>query len=170
MAEQYQIRQAATFEVPILLATAQAVQDKLTHAGSAQQIAGYSARNICERIECSELFVLEVSGSVIGSVFVEPVAPERFPQIAAWNAAPGGCPAWFLYGLVIHPEHQGWKWGQRLLRGVRCQKKLATRAVLLLDCWAGNVKLRHFYAEAGFVLHGVFPEEDYEIAVFRKAL
>lgn len=170
MPEQYQVREAVPSEAPILLATAQAAQDKLTSAGGIQQITGYSAQNITERIEHGELFVLEISGGVIGSAFVEPVTPERFPQTADWNAVPGGCPAWFLYGLIIHPEHQGRKWGRVLLQDICRREKLAAPAALLLNCWAGSTKLRRFYTEAGFVLRGVFPEEDYEIAVFRKAL
>lgn len=38
--------------------------------------------------------------------------------------------------------------------------------IVVLDCWAGNGKLRAFYERVGFVLHGEFPEEDYRIAVF----
>ena len=167
MPEQCQVRKAAAFDGPILLATARAAQDKLTRGGSAQQIAGYSAQNVGERTRRGEVFVLEVTGRVLGAAFVEPVTPQRFPQIAAWNAVPGGSPAWFLYGLVIHPEHQGWKWGQALLHGICRREKFASPAILLLDCWAGNAKLRQFYADAGFALHGVFPEEDFEVAVFR---
>ncbi len=166
----YLVRLAAASEAPLLRELAQAAQEKLTITGSAQQIAGYSEYNIAERIKRGELFVLEVAGGVIGSAFVEAVTPERFPQTAAWNVVPVGCPAWFLYGLVIHPEHQGRQWGRVLLHGICRQKKLAAPAVLLLDCWAGNAKLCRFYTDAGFVLHGVFPEEDYEVAVFHKAL
>ncbi len=166
----YKVREAVSTQASCLLKIAQAAQDKLTDAGSAQQIAGYTPQNITERMERGEVFVLEVSGSVLGSAFVEPAAPERFPQIAAWDAVPGGCPAWFLYGLVIHPEHQGRKWGQKLLHAICLQEKLAPPAAVLLDCWAGNTRLRRFYADAGFALHGVFPEEDYEVAVFRKML
>ena len=163
-------REALDSEALIILEVAQAAQKKLTDAGSAQQIAGYTVQNIAERTKRGELFVLEVLKSIIGSAFVEPATPERFPQIAGWNAVPDGCPAWFLYGLVIHPEHQGRRWGRVLLHGLCRQEKLAGPAVLLLDCWAGNANLRRFYAEAGFELHGVFPEEDYEVAVFRRKL
>jgi RimJ/RimL family protein N-acetyltransferase len=40
------------------------------------------------------------------------------------------------------------------------------RGTILLDCWAGNEKLRAFYEKSGFKLLGEFPENDYEIAVF----
>ena len=163
-----QIRLAEASDAPLLREIAQAAQHKITQTGSVQQIAGYTPQNIAERTRRGEAFVLEVSSRVLGSGFVEPVTPERFPQIAAWKAVPEGCPAWFLYGLVIHPEHQGRHWGRVLLRGICRRQKLASPAVLLLDCWAGNAKLRQFYADAGFALHGVFPEEEYKVAVFRR--
>ena len=170
MPNPYQVRSAAASELPLLLETAHAAQEKLTRAGSAQQIAGYTAQNIAERTRRGEAFVLEVSVSIIGSAFVERVSAERFSQIAAWNAVPEDCPAWFLYGLVIHPEHQGRQWGRVLLGGICRHEKIAVQGVLLLDCWAGNTNLRRFYAGAGFDLHGVFPEEDYEVAVFCRKL
>jgi len=168
MKESSRVRKAALSEVTSLLTLAQAVQAKLTNAGSVQRIAGYSKQNICERTERGELWVLEVCGVVIGSAFVEPVTPERLPQIVDWNAVPDGCSAWFLYGLVVHPEHQGEGWGRVLLDSICRQLKPNAPAVLLLDCWAGNAKLRGFYTDAGFALHGVFPESDFEIAVFKR--
>ncbi len=171
MAERdYQVRPAFASEVPRLLEIAAAVQDKLTRAGSAQQIAGYTYQNLEERVRNFELYVLELSGCPIGSAIVEPVTPERFPQISTWNAVPVDCTAWFLYGLIISPTHQGRGWGRVLLDGLCRQVPFASPAVLLLDCWAGNATLRRFYAEAGFELHGEFPEEDYWIAVFRRQL
>ncbi len=170
MLERYRVRDTAASDFSTVLDIAQAAQRKLTDAGSIQQIAGYTVQNVRERTERGEALVLEVSDSVIGSAFVEPVTSGRFPQVAAWNVVSGGYPTWFLYGLVIHPQHQGRSWGQRLLHGICRQENLAAPAMLLLDCWAGNAKLRRFYADAGFDLHGVFPEEDYEIAVFRRML
>ena len=162
------VRKAALPELSSLLTLAAAAQEKLTRAGSEQQIAGYSEQNVHARIERGELWALEVSGGVIGGAFVEPATPERFPHIALWNAVLEGVALWFLYGLIVHPEHQGQGWGRVLLDGIYCKFQPNAPSVLLLDCWAGNTKLRRFYTDAGFDLHGVFPEGSYEIAVFRR--
>ena len=162
------VRKAALPDLSILLTLAAAVQEKLTCAGSKQQIAGYSEQNVRARIERGELWALEVSGGIIGGAFVEPATPERFPQIASWNAVPDDYSGWFLYGLVVHPERQGRGWGRVLLNGIFRSLELTAPSVLLLDCWAGNAKLRRFYTDAGFGLHGVFPEATYEIAVFKR--
>jgi hypothetical protein len=39
-------------------------------------------------------------------------------------------------------------------------------ATIVLDCWAGNAKLRDFYQRAGFTSHGIFPVQDFEVMVF----
>ena len=161
----FRVREAAAGDALRVLEIAQAVQEKLTRTGSVQQIAGYSSQNVSARIERRELFVLEVSGAVIGSAFVEPVTPHWFCQ-DDWDAAPAGCPAWFLSGLVVEPHWQGQGWGYKLLNGIRAQKRFASPAVLTLDCWAGNDTLRRFYANAGFTLLGEFPEDDYWVAAF----
>jgi hypothetical protein len=38
----------------------------------------------------------------------------------------------------------------------------ALSGAIVLDCWAGNSKLRDFYQQAGFTSHGIFAVEDYE--------
>lgn len=38
---------------------------------------------------------------------------------------------------------------------------------LYLDCWAGNIKLKNFYSEAGFEYCADFQEEDHMVSVFR---
>ncbi len=164
------VRPASASEIPLLLEIAAAVQDKLIRAGSVQQIAGYTRQNAAVRVQHGELYVLEQSGHLIGSAFVEMVTAGRFPQISAWNAVPAGHSAWFLYGLIISPAFQGHGLGRVLLDGICCQESFPAPVVLLLDCWAGNAKLRQFYLSAGFEFCGEFPEEDYWIAVFRKEL
>ncbi len=167
-ASPYVVRAGLASDASPVLQIVQAAQDRLTKAGSSQQLVGYTRENVSARIERRELYVLEVDDRILGSAFVEPVTPERFPQIAGWNIAPDGCPVWFLYGLVIDPDAQGRGWGRVLLHSLCSQEAFAPPAVLTLDCWAGNQKLRRFYTDAGFQLHGVFPEEDYQIAVFTR--
>lgn len=64
---------------------------------------------------------------------------------------------------MLEPSLQGKGLGKVFLREVL--EALGEEGVCL-DCWAGNEKLRGFYGECGFELIGVWPEEDYEIAVF----
>jgi GNAT superfamily N-acetyltransferase len=91
--------------------------------------------------------------------------------MAQWGFDPTRNPIWFLSKLMIEPDLQGRGLG-RVLLGVikqqiaaRCGSK-SQSCLIVLDCWAGNDKLRAFYEENEFKLHGVFGEHDYEIAVF----
>jgi hypothetical protein len=67
---------------------------------------------------------------------------------------------------MLEPEMQGKRLGLPFLEGVKRHVVPDGRGVIILDCWAGNEKLRDFYRRAGFTFHGVFGEKDYEIAVF----
>jgi GNAT superfamily N-acetyltransferase len=84
---------------------------------------------------------------------------------------------WYLHSLMLNPEFQGQGLGRVFLRQLLSILELETNArdkskeevkgvSIVLDCWAGNDKLRAFYEAVGFKLLGLFPEEDYEIAVF----
>ncbi len=101
-------------------------------------------------------------GALAGTFSLRPL------ESAHWlpgDAKPGG--QWYLYRVALHPARQGKGEGRTL---VRFASRLAEAAKkdLYLDCWAGNDTLRRFYTSAGFDTIGIFPEEDYKIAVFAR--
>lgn len=157
------LRPATVPDMPVVQGIACRAQEKLAWQGSPQQIAGYDTPNLTSGIRHGYFHVLETADAVLGGAFVEPVTPERFPQIGGWGVADQNRPLWFLYGLVIDPPRQGQGWGRVFLQGL-CRQ--AAPGILILDCWAGNEALRRFYTDAGLRLHGEFPENDYRIAVF----
>ncbi|KAH9216095.1 acyl-CoA N-acyltransferase [Leptodontidium sp. 2 PMI_412] len=74
---------------------------------------------------------------------------------------------WYLNSLMLHPSHQGHGLGKRFLQEVfQLLGRTEGMGMVVLDCWAGNEKLRSFYEGVGCSLVGVFPELEYEIAVF----
>jgi ribosomal protein S18 acetylase RimI-like enzyme len=60
--------------------------------------------------------------------------------------------------------------GENLLKEVLEKMGQESEGVILLDCFAGNKKLRAFYESVGFVLLREVPEEDYLVAVFTYKL
>jgi RimJ/RimL family protein N-acetyltransferase len=60
--------------------------------------------------------------------------------------------------------------GKIFLREVLEKMGRESEGVVLLDCFAGNGKLRAFYERVGFVLLREVPEEDYLVAVFTYKL
>ena len=70
---------------------------------------------------------------------------------------------------MLVPEAQGKRYGLKLFKNV-AEMLAPGGGTVLLDCWAGNNKLRSFYARAGCQYVATVPEEDYEIAVFVRKL
>ena len=66
------------------------------------------------------------------------------PDQGVYAALPG--PHYYLHALMIEPAEQGKGLGLRFLDGVREQVVPDQRGTIILDCWAGNHKLRDFYA------------------------
>ncbi|MBK8027711.1 MAG: GNAT family N-acetyltransferase [Chloroflexi bacterium] len=136
------------------------MQEALTRAGSLQQFGPIPLPVVERAARQGHVTVAEADGALVGGVFLEPLSAE---QSAAW-----GIPQaehWFLSKLMIDPEQRGQGWGSELVAALQRQIG-ARRGGIVLDCWAGNVRLRRLYEGLGFRLHGEFDEEDYRIAVY----
>lgn len=84
-----------------------------------------------------------------------------------WIPGQNQVPSLYLYRVALLPSCQGMKLGRQLVDAA-CQIASEQKSNLYLDCWAGNQSLISFYQSAGFDTIGIFPEENYEIAVFFK--
>lgn len=152
-------RLAVTADSDMIYALSARAQAALTRAGSLQHIGPIEPTVIREQIERNQVYLAIVNGERVGCVFVEPLTRE---QGSMWDFAPDG--HWYLSKLMIEPSLRGQGYGAQLVEAIL--KRFAEyKAVIVLDCWAGNDKLRAFYAALGFRLHGIFDEEDYQIAV-----
>jgi GNAT superfamily N-acetyltransferase len=138
------------------------VQEALTAARSLQRIGPLALENVERSLQAGHAYVLKTTKQPLGSVLVDPLDDARFVH---WklHALPG--PLWFLHTLMLEPGEQGKGLGLAFLEGVK-QLAIPTSGTIVLDCWAGNMKLRDFYRRAGFTLYGIFPEQDFEVAVF----
>lgn len=146
------------------------VQERLRAAGSLQEFGPIPTETVAAHIAAQTAFVLSDGRSLIGGVLVEPCAAPvslGLPGLlTSWSLDAGAEGLWFLQKLMVAPEMQGQGAGRLLLDGASTRVADRGATTVVLDCWAGNAKLRDFYTRAGFRLHGVFPEEDYEVAVF----
>jgi GNAT superfamily N-acetyltransferase len=148
------------------------VQHALTSSGSLQEIGPLSRTVVETSIQGSHAYILETNGLRTGSVLVDPLDgtfsnTEEIPY-ASWgvgNVFPG--PFWYLHALMLEPEEQGRGLGKGFIEAVLGSMRVAGRSgTVVLDCWAGNAKLRRFYEGIGFRHHGDFPENDYYISVY----
>lgn len=191
--ESYVVRRARCDDIAAIADLSRRVQDRLTETGSRQQFGPLDPDVVTAQVRAGTAWVLTsmprtdapsfdatmvrktagpammedmVAERVRGAVFVEPVTMETLPALARWAIDADGLAIRYLHKLMVAPDHQGRALGRMLLDGVQSLTTDHEPALIVLDCWAGAVRLRRFYTRCGFALHGVFPEDDYEIAVF----
>lgn len=162
------VRPAQPEDLSAIAAMSQAVQDRLTASGSLQEFGPIPEATIAAHIAARTAHVLD---AVVGGVFVEceqaPVTPNLAAIFRTLKAPRAGGPRWWLQKLMIAPDRQSDGLGLVLLDGVKRHVASQGGGTIVLDCWAGNVKLRDFYARAGFRLHGEFHADGgYDVAAF----
>lgn len=162
--QERQVRRADLDEVDWIIELSARVQAALTASGSPQHIGPLPRQSVRESVAARNAYVLETADGRLGSVLVEPL-PGDSSSITRWGLPTLPGPCWYLHALMLEPGKQGQRLGLDFLEGVK-RLVLPSTGTIILDCWAGNAKLRDFYHRAGFAFHGVFPENDYEVAVF----
>jgi ribosomal protein S18 acetylase RimI-like enzyme len=160
------VRRAAASDIGVVVALSRRVQEALDGAGIRQQFGPLPYEVVARYIKVGGAFLLDVDSRILGGVFVERVLDRRDHAVWRWGVDAGASPVFFLEKLMIDPEQQGRGLGRILLDEIRADLTASENIRIVLDCWAGNDRLRSFYERAGFRLLGVFPEGSYEIAAF----
>jgi hypothetical protein len=162
--QQKNVRRGTLEEAGWIVDLSDRVQKALSAVGSLQVIGPLSMDRVQSAAEAGYAYLLEVDGRRVGSVLVEPL-PDNSPFLDEWQLRILPAPLWFLSKLMLEPDEQSKGFGLDFLAGV---KELVTpdAGTILLDCWAGSDGLRDFYRRADFILHGVFPLKNFEVAVF----
>ncbi|HZR43277.1 MAG TPA: GNAT family N-acetyltransferase [Ktedonobacteraceae bacterium] len=162
--EEKQVRYATLDDAHWIVDLSARVQAALTASGSLQHIGPLPLENVEMAIRGRHAYVLEVAERPVGSVLVDPLE-QNFPTVVQWGLHTLPTPLWYLHALMLEPGKQGKKLGITFLEGVK-RLVIGDSGTIVLDCWAGNEKLRDFYRRAGFIFQGVFPVKDFEVAVF----
>jgi GNAT superfamily N-acetyltransferase len=165
--EEYRVRPATLEDADWIVALSTRVQAALTASGSLQQIGPLPIESTKRSIRTGHAYLLETrtmeTGTRgIGSVLVDPLEETVREE---WHLPVEQGPWWYLHSFMLAPEVQGQGLGLIFLAEVKRQTARLSGAIVL-DCWAGNVKLRDFYQRAGFTGHGVFGVRDYDVMVF----
>jgi GNAT superfamily N-acetyltransferase len=169
MQGEHQVRRATLNDARWIVDLSARVQAALTAAGSLQQIGPLPLAMVEMSIRDGRAYLLEIAGRSIGSVLVDPL-DGIYPytqtiDYVRWGVHTLPAPLWYLHALMLDPAEQGNGLGLTFLEGVK-QLALPPYGTIILDCWAGNTKLRAFYQRAGFTHRGDFPVKDYKISVF----
>lgn len=156
------VRRATLDDVRWIVDLSTRVQESLTASGSRQQIGTLPLESTESSIRVGNAYVLETAERSLGSVLVDPL---KTFHLMAWELHSFAGPWWYLHSLMLEPEEQGKRLGLIFLKEVK-RLMAPLSGTIVLDCWAGNAKLRDFYLRAGFTCQGIFPEKDFEVAVF----
>ena len=164
------VRHATHGDIRVIAEMSARVQAALTASGSLQAFGPIPVAVVAAHVAAGTAYVLDDDMRTLGGVFLAPGAGESHPALRRWglDRLPGT--TYFLEKLMIEPDEQRRRLGYALLSGVRSLVLKTPHDTIVLDCWAGNGKLRAFYSRAGFHLHGVFPAgappHTYDVAVF----
>ena len=164
------VQHATGDDIPVFVAMSRRVQAALTASGSLQEFGPIPDGVVAAHVAAGTAYVLADAGRILGGVFVAPATSASYPIIRQWglDELPGA--TFYLNKLMIEPDEQHRGLGYLLLDGVEALVLTAPCDTIVLDCWAGNDKLRAFYTRAGFHLHGVFPAgtpaHPFQVAVF----
>lgn len=164
------VRHAVGEDVAAIVTMSRRVQAALTASGRLQEFGPIPDGVVAAHVAAGTAYVLADAGRILGGVFVAPATGTSHPIVRQWGLDELPGTTFFLNKLMIDPDEQRRGLGYLLLDGVKALVLTAPGDAIVLDCWAGNDKLRAFYTRAGFHLHGVFPAgtpaHPFEVAVF----
>ncbi|KFZ17012.1 hypothetical protein V502_04799 [Pseudogymnoascus sp. VKM F-4520 (FW-2644)] len=164
----YCTRRAIPSDAQWILETTARVQAALTASGSLQELAKPSLDEVHTSILNEDVFIFQdvMNNTSLGAVTASLFCPEAGHGSLDWGVGSSE-KTWYLHSMMLEPAYQGQGMGVLFLKEALSLLRAKEGAgMVVLDCWAGNGKLKSFYERVGFVLHGEFPEEDYWIAVF----
>lgn len=159
-----QVRRATQDDTHWIVDLSARVQMALTASGSLQHVGPLPLESVEISVRNGHAYVFESVERRLGSVLVDPI-DSNFLYIDRWKLQSFPDPLWYLHAFMLDPDEQRKRLGLTFLEGLK-RLVVSHSGTIILDCWAGNEKLRDFYRRAGFTLHGDFPVKDYEVSVF----
>ncbi|WP_432662843.1 GNAT family N-acetyltransferase [Wukongibacter baidiensis] len=130
----------------------------LERKGIKQWSYPWDSEEIAEEISKGFIYILIVNSFIVGTFSIKDTNYVNVPLIEAENN--------YLYRVAVLPEYFRRNLGIKMVNYAMELSREKSK-YLYLDCWAGNNKLREFYASAGLELVGDVPEEDYMVSVFK---
>ncbi|KAF2486246.1 acyl-CoA N-acyltransferase [Neohortaea acidophila] len=162
-------RLALPSDAETIVALSAQVQQHLTASGSLQDIGPLKLETVLTAAHEKRVYVHEDAQTreTIGCAFVRPIDEHYFPPSsgADFDITTLARPWQYVHTVMLRPEVQGRGLGRQFFTDV-VELLRPCGGTILLDCWAGNDKLREFYAKCGCRFVATLREEDYYIAVF----
>lgn len=157
----YEIRLAEKDDISIIVELLNKVTLNLHEKNINQWTYPWDLEEINTDIKNKNTYVITIDKLIVGTFSIKDMDINEILHISKPNNL-------YLYRIAILPAYQGKNIGLKAI-SYAFQVSRNLSKTLYLDCWAGNIKLKSFYSEAGFDYCGDFPEEDYMISVFKYA-
>lgn len=156
--EHKSFRPATFTDFPVIVSLINETTLALHRKGIMQWVYPCDENLIKKEISRGYVYLFLFDGKIIGTFSIKPSDEAGIDLLEADNL--------YFYRTAITPEYQGKKLGLDIVNYAIGYARKAKK-ILYLDCWAGNVKLKQFYSDAGFEIIGEAPVEDFFITVFK---
>ncbi|RKN82975.1 GNAT family N-acetyltransferase [Ulvibacterium marinum] len=153
------IRRAKIGEIPEILTITKACAALMIRKGIFQWNEHYPSQNAFEKdIEREELFVLELDGSIIGTIVISTLMDEEYVPIT-WLTPNGN--NLYIHRLSVHPKCQGLGHAQQLMDFAEKYAKANNFTSVRLDTFSQNKHNQKFYETRGYQKLGdiYFPKQ-----------
>lgn len=153
------VRRAKIGEIPEILTITKACAAHMAKRGIFQWNENYPSQNAFEKdIEREELFVLELDGSIIGTIVISTLMDEEYVPIT-WLSSNGN--NLYIHRLSVHPKCQGMGYAQQLMDFAEKYAKANNFTSVRLDTFSQNMRNQKFYETRGYQKLGdiYFPKQ-----------
>ena len=106
---------------------------------------------VSQLVAKEQVFLARLDGLSVGAFYLGDGAELAAQDHHVWDGVPGD--ALYIGLLAVRRSVAGAGVAAAMLQWA-CSRAVASGRVLRLDCWAGNARLKQYYAEAGFEPRG----------------
>jgi ribosomal protein S18 acetylase RimI-like enzyme len=153
------IRPAKLTDLPIILALTEACAADLCRKGIHQWNEKYPSREaFMLDLDRGELWVLEVSGQLVGCMALSKVMDAEYKSVE-WISATGNNR--YVHRLAVHPQFQGCGYARQLMDHAEVLARSEGAASIRLDTFSQNLRNQRFYEQRGYTRLGpvYFPQQ-----------
>lgn len=142
------IRSAKPSEIDTILTITKACAKKMINQGIYQWNEHYPSKKTFENdIKKGELFVLQETSEIIGTIVISTFKDEEYKEIQ-WLSNQEN--ALYIHRLAVHPNFQGKGYAQKLMRYAENYAKENQFSSIRLDTFSQNNRNQKFYEQRGY--------------------
>jgi len=145
---EYKIRRSEPHDYQVTIDIFKKVSDHMTENGIHQWDDEYPNEEVVKAdIESDDHYVLEVDGTVVGTVVLDSNQDEQYKTVH-WKTRNDA--VFVIHRLSVHPDYQGQGIGYQLCKFAEKVAREKEMKSIRLDAYAGNPGSNHLYQKLGY--------------------